>query len=107
MDGASAPPGLEAMTDDNQRRTRTLGSLAAFRFARSGVSQPVVLRRRLERTQEIPPLGSDSPTIAIAKHMAAGENMHCQTRPTIPPRGITASQDALTSYTFTRLSKPP
>jgi hypothetical protein len=49
------PPGLEAMTDDDQRRTRALGALAVFRVARSGFSQPVVLRHRLERTQEIRP----------------------------------------------------
>jgi len=69
------PPGLEAMTDDDQRRTRALGVLAVFRFARSGFSQPVVLRHRLERTQKIPPFGRDLPAVAIAKHMAAGENI--------------------------------
>ena len=67
--------GLEAMTDDDQRRTRALGAFAVFRFARSGFSQPVILRHRLERTQEIPPLGGDLPAVAIPKHMAAGENI--------------------------------
>jgi hypothetical protein len=69
------PPGLEEMTDDDQRRTRALGALAAFRFAPSCFSQPIVLRHRLERTQEIPPLGGDLPAVAIAKHVAAGENI--------------------------------
>jgi len=71
------PPGLEAMTDDDQRRPWAFGALAAFRFARSGFSQPVVLRHRLERMQEIPPLGSDLPAVATPKHMAAGENIDC------------------------------
>jgi hypothetical protein len=68
---------LEAMTDDNQLGAWALGALAAFRNARSGLSRPVILRHRLERMQEIPPLGGDLPTVAIPKHVAAGENIDC------------------------------
>jgi len=66
---------LEAMTDDDQFCAWALGALTAFRVARSGLSQPVILRHRLERMQEIPPVGGDLPTVAIPKHMAAGENI--------------------------------
>ena len=55
------------MTDDDQFAAWALGALAAFRVAQSGLSQPVILRHRLEGTQEIPPLGGDLPTVAVPK----------------------------------------
>src|SRR5215212_155807 len=68
---------LEAMTDDDQFCTSALGALAALRGARSGFSKPVILRHRLERLQEIPPLSGDLPAVATPKHMAAGQNIDC------------------------------
>jgi len=66
---------LEAMTDDDQFCAWALVAFAVLPVARSGLSQPVILRHRLEGTQEISPLGGDLPTVAVAQHMAAGENI--------------------------------
>ena len=62
------------MTDDDPRRTRAFGTLAVFRFARSGFSQPVSCVTASSARRN-PPFGRDLPAVAIAKHMAAGENI--------------------------------
>jgi hypothetical protein len=66
---------FEAMTDDDQLCAWALVAFAVLPVARSGLSQPVILRHRLEGTQEISPLGGDLPTVAVPKHVAAGENI--------------------------------
>ena len=66
---------LEPVTDDDQFYAWALVAFAVLPVARSGLSQPVILRHRFERAQEIPPLGGDLPTVAIPKHVAAGENI--------------------------------
>jgi hypothetical protein len=61
---------LEAMTDDDQLCAWALVAFAVLPVARSGLSQPVILRHRLEGTQEIPSVGGDLPTVAVPKHVA-------------------------------------
>ena len=63
------------MADDDECRARMLGISDVIRFRLLGFNQPVILRHRLERTQEIPPLGRDLPAVVTPKHMAAGENI--------------------------------
>jgi hypothetical protein len=74
---ASAPTAFESMTDDDERRARAFNIFGVIRFRLPGFSRPVILRHRLERTQEIPPIGGDLPTVAIPKRMTAGENIDC------------------------------
>ena len=63
------------MTDDDERRARAFSIFGVIRFRLPGFGQPVVLCHRLERTQEIPTRGGDLPAVAVAQHMAAGENI--------------------------------
>ena len=65
------------MADDDQRRARACNIFGVTRFRLPDVSWPVILRHRLERTQEVPPIGGDLPTIVIPKRMTAGENIDC------------------------------
>jgi|SRR6476620_8650002 len=74
---ASAPPAFESMVYDDQRRARACSIFGIIRFRLAGFRRSVILRHRLERTQEVPPIGGDLPTIAIPKRMTVGENIDC------------------------------
>ena len=63
------------MADDDQRRARACRIFCVIRFRPSGFSRPVILRHRFKRFQESPPIGGDLPTVAVPKHVAAGENI--------------------------------
>jgi hypothetical protein len=63
------------MTDDDQFCARALGTLAVSRCGSFEPEGPVILRYSFERAQKVSPLGGDLPPVAIAKHMAAGENI--------------------------------
>jgi hypothetical protein len=65
------------MADDDERRARARNIFGAIRFRLPGFRWPVILRHRLERTQETPPIGGDLPTIAIPKRITTGENVDC------------------------------
>ena len=63
------------MADDDQRRARAYSIFGVIRFRLPGFRRPVILRHRLERPQEIPPIGGDLPTAAIPKRISAGKNV--------------------------------
>ena len=65
------------MADDDERRARACSIFGVIRFRLPGFSRPIILRHRLKRTQEVPPIGGDLPTIVIPKRMTAGENIDC------------------------------
>ena len=44
--------GFESMADDDERRARACSIFGVIRFRLPGFRRPVILRHRLERTQE-------------------------------------------------------
>jgi hypothetical protein len=58
---SSAPLRFEPMADDDERRTREHSIFDGIRFRLLSFNRSAVLRHRLERTQEVPPLGGDLP----------------------------------------------
>jgi hypothetical protein len=63
------------MTNDDQFCAGAIGAFVISRCGPFELEGPVILRHRLERTQEIPPVSCDLPTVAAPKHVAAGENI--------------------------------
>jgi nitroreductase len=63
------------MTDNNER---TGWSFGGFRYRRCGLfdfSGLIILGHRFKPAQEIPPLGRNLPSLGIAKHKTAAENI--------------------------------
>ena len=63
------------MTNDDQFCAGAIGAFVISRCGPLELEGPVILRHRLEGTQEIPSVGGDLPTVAVPKHVAAGENI--------------------------------
>ena len=71
----SGPTCLEAVSDDDEVGTRAPGGFKLARRMARGFNRLVVLRHRLQCAKKCATLIGDLPTIAVAQHVAAGENI--------------------------------